>query len=458
MRIVILGAGRVGYSIAKYLATEENDITVIDKDSQILSKVADQLDIRPILGKASYPSVLAQADIENSDLIVAVTGSDEVNMIACDIAHSMFNVKTKIARVREKSYADAHIDFFSHPEQKSIDHIISPENEVAMALYRSLQISGANDVISLFNDSIKLIGIRCPSRAPALNTPLRLLPSLFPDIDITVITIQRDGEFFIPDEDSILIPGDLAHVVVRSDAIQKVMEALGHYTNNIQEITIIGAGNIGLRLAQEIEHQHFSSQLKLVEKDRIRSEEAARHLVKAQVINGDALELEILNETNVQNCGILVSVTDDDKVNILSSLLAKQMGAGRTITLLNNISYSGLVTSLGADAVINPRSITVSSILKYIRQGRTNSVYTFGEGKAEIIEAEVRETSHIIGLSVEDVTIKRAIFIAAIQRGSETILLPRKQIIGVGDHIIMVTRKDNIHKVEKLFSTRPRFL
>lgn len=457
MRITILGAGRVGLSIARYLASDENDITIVDNNPNVLSHISEHFDVRPVLGQASHPTTLKRAGLENLDLLIAVTGSDEVNMIACDLAHHMFQVQTKIARVRESSYTVAHGDYFSAPGIRSIDAIISPETEIANTLRRSIQISGANDVIPLMQDQLKILGVRCMPGAPILNTPLRLIPSSFLDAELVIVSITRQEEFIIPDEETVLLPGDFVHLITRTPDVPAVMQYLGHNTQITQNITIIGAGAIGLRLAQLLEKSGKHT-LKLIENNRQKAEYAAQVLPHAEIIHGDALDLDIITESNIQNCDVFVSITDDDKINILSALLTKKMGAKRTMTLLANTSYARYVTALGVDSLVNPRSITVSTILQHIRQGHTNSIHTFGDGQAEIIEAEVRETSHILGLSVQDITIKRRIFVVAIARHNEIILLPHKFIIGVGDKIILMTRKDHIHKVERLFSTRPSFL
>lgn len=458
MKVIILGAGQVGYSIARYLAFEENDITVVDQSADLLKRISDKIDVQPVVGFASHPDVLQQAGAEEADLLIAVTGSDEVNMIACELAHSLFEVETKIARIRNQSYLKPMWADMFHPQRLAIDVIISPEVEVAKALSRSTHIVGAFDAFSLVGDYIKVIGVRCSNDAPILNTPLRLLAGLFPKLDLTILTISRNEKVFFPDKNDTLQANDEVHFIVKQEDIDQAMQAFGYHAIEGRRLVIIGAGSIGKALAYEIETTQRDIITKIIEKDLGRSEAASRLLKNAEVLHGDALDYEVLTEASVQHAETVIAVTDDDKVNILSSLLAKRCGAQRALTLLNNMNYSSLVTSLGVDAVINPRAITVSTILQHVRQGRIRSVHALGDGYAEVIEAEARETSHIIGLTVDDVTIKGSIMIAAIMRDHQVHLLPRKMIISVGDRLVIVAKKEAVRKVEKLFSIRPSYL
>lgn len=458
MKVIILGAGQVGYSIARYLAFEENDITMVDHSADLLKRISDKLDVQPVVGFASHPDVLKQAGAEEADLLIAVTASDEVNMIACEAAQSLFQIETKIARIRHQGYLKPAWSNMFNPDRLAIDVIISPEIEVARALDRSTQIPGAFEVIPLALNKIKVIGVRCHAQSPIVNTPLRLLPGLFSGLEIAIICISRDDKVFFPDENDILEVNDEIHFIVKHDDITQAMQVFGYHESDSRRMVIVGAGSIGKTLAMEIERNQPDTIAKLIEKDQGRSEAAARLLKNIEVLHGDALDYEVLAEANVQNAETVVAVTDDDKVNILSSLLAKRCGAGRTLALLNNLTYSSLVTSLGVDAVINPRAITVSTILQHVRQARLRSVHTLGDNYAEVIEAEARETSHIIGLTVDDVTIKGSIAIAAVIREEQVIILPKKLIISVGDRLVIVAKKETVRKIEKLFSIRPSYL
>lgn len=458
MKVIILGGGQVGYSIARYLAFEENDITIVDQSAELLKRISDKIDIQPVVGFASHPNILKQAGADSADLIIAVTASDEVNMVACEVAQSIFQVETKIARVRHQSYLQPAWSNMFHPSRLAIDVIISPEIEVAKSLNRSAQVVGAFEVIPLAGNLVKVVGVRCQEHCPLINTPLRLLPGLVASADMHIVCVYRGEQAFIPEENDMLKLGDEVHFIATSQAVSQAMISFGYQESEGRQMLIVGAGSIGKTLAVEIEKDQPDVIVKMIEKNTERSEMAARSLKNTEVLHGDALDYDILNEASIQNCETVIAVTDDDKVNILSSLLAKRCGAKRALALLNNIHHSSLVTSLGVDAVINPRSITVSTILQYVRQGSIRSVHTLGDGYAEIIEAEARETSHIIGLTVDDITIKGAIMIAAIVRNQEVLLAPTKAIISVGDSLIIIARKETVKKVERLFSIRPSYL
>lgn len=458
MRVIILGVGQVGYNIARYMATDENEVTVVDHSHELLSKLADAMDIRPVLGSASHPDVLQKAGAEGADMIIAVTASDEINIVACEVAYALFEVPTKIARIRNQSYLNPLWSGLFAPENISIDVTISPEIEVAKAIARSVEIAGAFDVISLSENDLKIIGVRCNKKSPFLNTPLKLLPGLFPAVNLMVVMIVRNGTAFIPSGDEHAIIDDELYFICRNEHVTKIMELFGFMANDDRRLLIIGGGTIGHNLAKELENQRSDINTMIIEKDKNRAEYAASYLSYTQVLNGDALDYEMLREAGIDGVETVISVTDDDKVNILSSLLAKRQGANRTLTLLNNMSYSSLITSIGVDAVISPRSITVSTILRHIREGRVRSVYSLCDGAAELIEAEARETSSIIGLTIGDINIKGSIKVMALIRDDEVILNPPKMVIHVEDRLVLVASKNAVEKVQKLFSVRAVFL
>lgn len=457
MKVVILGAGQVGYSIARYLATEENDVTVVDQSPEVLRRISDKMDVQPILGFASHPNVLQKACADSADLLIAVTASDEVNMVACEVAHSLFGVKSKIARIRHQNYLTSE-NSANFRQNMAIDITISPEIEIAKSLARSTKIAGAFEVISLVFDKIKVIGVRCHARSPIVNTPLRLLSTQFMHLDLIIMCICRGEKIFFPHKNDLLEADDEVYFIVRQGDVAAAMEAFGYFSEEKRKLIIVGGGNIGLGFAQELEAQESDIKVKIIEKNVMRSESIAHILKSTEVLNGDALDFDVLAEANVQEAETILALTDDDRVNILVSLLAKRQGAKRSTSLLNKMTYASLVTSLGVDAIISPRVITVSTILQHVCQGRVRSIYSLAGGYAEVIEAEARETSYIIGLTVEDVTVRDSIHVAAIVRGSEITLNPARLIIGVGDILILIVKRDNARKVEKLFSVRPSYL
>lgn len=458
MKVVILGAGRVGYNIARYLATEENNVTIVDESSELLQRISDTIDVQPVLGYASHPDVLDRAGVSDADLLIALTGSDEVNIVACQVADTLFNVPKKIARIRHQSYLDASLDSMFSPENLAIDHIISPEAEVAKTISRSLRVMGAFDVKSLWNDTIKIVGIRCQYSSPMLNTPLRLLPGLFPRLDFMVACIYRDEELFVPKSDEQIYLNDEIYIVAKTNDIQEIMKQFHQDQETGKQAVIIGGGSIGLTLALEIEKKLPYVNLKIIERDPKRAEYVARQLDFSEVLCGDGLDGEILSEAGIQDVQTVIAVTEDDKVNILASLLVKREGAERSMTLLNNMDYADLVTSMGIDAIISPHAITVSSILQYVRQGQIHSVHSLRDGQVEVIEAEARETTHVVGLTVEDISIKGKIVVVGLQRDDQSYVIPPKTTIRVRDRLILVVAKDSVAKVEHLFAKRPGYL
>ena len=310
MKVIVCGAGQVGFSIARHLALENNDVTVVDQSPEMIRRISDTLDAKGIVGHASDPDVLEQAGIANADMIIAVTYMDEVNMVACQIAHSLFDVPTKIARVREQSYLQPiYANLFSR-DHMPIDVIISPEIEVARAVSRRLQVPGAFEMIPLVNDKVKLIGVRCEETCPLVNTPLRQLTELFPDLNIVIVGLMRDSKPMVPTADDHMVPGDEVYFVVDSEQVTRAMAAFGHEKAEARRLVIFGGGNIGLFLAQEIEANHDWVKAKIIESDQKRAEEISGMLEKTMVLNGDVLDPEILEEANISLTEAVVAVTE----------------------------------------------------------------------------------------------------------------------------------------------------
>ncbi len=403
MKVIVCGAGQVGFNIAHYLASENNDVTIIDQRPELIRKVSDTLDVQVVLGFASHPAVLEQAGAGDADMIIAVTAADEVNMVACQVAHSLFNVPTKIARVRSQSYlAPIWANLFSR-EHLPIDVIISPEIEVARAITRRLQVPGAIDVIPLVGDKVRLIGVRCTAQCPLINTPLRQLTVLFPDLAIVIIGIVRDGKAIVPTSDDQMLEGDEVYFVVDTEHADRALSAFGREDQEARRIVIFGGGNIGMFLAQQLEAARPGTSIKVIESNKERAEFVAKELGHTVVIHGDVLDPEILEEASVAAAEAVVAVTNDDETNILAGLLAKRSGCRRTMALINKTTYNALVAPLGIDVAINPRTITVSNILQHVRRGRIHAVHSLHEGFGELIEADALETSPLVGKPLRDV-------------------------------------------------------
>ena len=452
MKVIISGAGQVGYNIARYLAHEENDVTVVDQSPELTRKISDTLDVKAVTGFASHPDVLARAGAEDTDMLIAVTQADEVNMVACQVAHSLFGVTTKIARIRQQGYLDDKWANLYSRDDIPIDVIISPELEIANDITRRLRAPGAFDMIALADDKVKLIGVRCEDDCPVLNTPLRQLTQLFPDLNIIVVGIVRDNTPIIPSSDDYMLPGDEVYLIVDSQHAIRTMAAFGHEESEANRVVIFGGGIIGASLASQIEINYPSVNLKVIEDNKLRAENVARSLKRSVVLQGSVLDMEILEEANISATETVVAVTNDDETNIMASLLAKRMGGGRAITLINRETYMPLTPSLGIDVVVSPQNITVSTILQHVRRGRIHSAHTIRDGFGEIIEAEAIETASLVGVPLKDTELPNDVLVGAIVRNGEVIMPRGDTVIEANDRVILFAAADAVREVEKIFS------
>ncbi len=457
MKVIICGAGQVGFNIARYLSGENADITVIDQSRSLIEKISDSLDVKGVVGFASHPDVLDNAGADDADMVIAVTYADEVNMVACQICHSIFEVPTKIARVREQSYLDPKWANLYTRDHMPIDVVISPEVEVARAIERRLQVPGAFDVHPLADGKISVIGIHCTEDTPVINTPLRQLTALFPELHIVVVGITRDGVGIVPSPDDQMLAGDDVYVVAETDHLDRAMSAFGHEEKEARRVIMVGGGNIGLFLADAVERNHPHVNLKLIEVDKQRAETAAKALSRTVVIHGDALDTEILDEANTSIAETVIAVSNDDETNILSSLLAKRFGCRRAVTLINSSTYSTLIGSLGIDTVVSPRAITVSTILQHVRRGRIRSVRSLGDGFHEVIEAEALETSGLVGVPIREAGLPDGVIVGAIVRDEEVITPRGDTVIAANDLVVIFAETQAVKKIEKLFAVKLEF-
>jgi len=454
MKVIVCGAGQVGYNIARYLAEQKNDVTVIDRSPQLIRKIGELLDVQAIEGYASDPGLLEQAGAEDAEMIVAVTLSDEVNMVACQVAHSIFDVPTKIARVRNQSYlARQWSDLFTR-ENLPIDVIISPEVEVAEAIYRRLEVPGAFDTIPFADDRVRVLGLWLGESCPVLDTPLRHLTELFPDLAVRVIAIQRGRRLFVPTPDDHMEVGDGIYVTVETGQVARAMGVFGHEEETARRVVVVGGGSVGLFLAQRLEKRARRVNLRIVERDEERAAYVADKLNRAVVLHGDSLDPEILREADVANAETIVAVTNQDEVNILSSLLAKNAGTQRAVALINNAVYTPLVGSLGIDVRVDPREMTVSTILRHIRRGRIRDLHSIADGAAEIIEAEALETSRLVGKTVREAKFPRGVIVGAIVRKNEVIVPSGRTEFRAGDRVLILAMTDAVSSMEQFFAAR----
>lgn len=454
MRLIICGAGKVGLSIANYLEQYDNDIIIIEQSVELVQQISDRHDIQAIQGFASDPEVLKKAGAENADMIIAVTQSDEINMVACEVAHALFKIPTKIARIRNQAYLKPEWLHLFSEINICIDSVISPEIELARSIRRSLSVPGAFSIIYMGDDKVEVVGIKCVADTPIVNTPISHITSLFPDVNIRIVAIVRGNRCFVPHEKEAILNGDDIYFAAARDHVAVAMKAFGHYTQENRRILILGGGVVGMTLAQEIEGHTQGMSVRIIEKSKERAEFISRSLEGTYVLCGDALDSEVLIEAGVELTETVVAVTQDDNVNTLASLLAKRCGAGRSLCLINNHGSIPLVTSLGVDAVINPRAITVSTILNKVRRGHIIAVHTLREDFGELIEAEVHENSSLSGLKVSEIDSPGEIKVAAILRKDDAIIPTPSTIFQLDDRVIVMAVKSVIKDVERLFSAR----
>ena len=451
MKVVICGAGQVGYGIARHLASEQNDVTVIDNSPALVSAIRDSLDVRGYVGHGAHPDVLARAGADEADMIIAVTLYDEVNMVACQVAHSIFNVPTKVARVRAQSYLEKHwADLFSR-EHLPIDVIISPEVEVGEMVLSRMAMPGAEDTVRFADGEVLMIAIECSEECPVVDTPLRQLTELFPDLNAVVVGVRRNSTLFVPHAEDQMLAGDRAYVVVDREQVWRTLSIFGHEEGQANRVVIAGGGNIGRYVALAIEERRKRTRAKVIELDRDRAIKIANDFRDTIVLQGSALDRDILKEADVRDSDTLIALTNNDQVNILSCAMAKRLGCKRTMALLNDTHYPDLAYDLGIDSYVNPRSVTISKILQHMRRGRIRGVHAVEDGAAEGIEAEALETSPLVGRPLRTVEFPEGVRVGAIYRAGK-VLSPNGDVsIQAGDRVILFALADRVKQVELLF-------
>lgn len=457
MKIIICGAGQVGFNIARYLGSEIADVTIIDRDEKLVNRAMDTLDVRGIVGFASHPNVLEKAGAADADMLIAVTHADEVNMVACQVAHSLFAVPTRIARVRSKTYLDPRWGELFNREHMPIDLIISPEQEVAASISRRLSVPGAFEIIPFVDEKVLLVGVRCTPDTPIVDTPLSQLNQLFPDLPLTMVSVQRGEEHIVPGAQDELKIGDEVHFVVPRSDLERAMGVFGHNETEGRRVLIVGGGNIGQALAELVERDHPGVNAKIIEIDGDQARRAAEQLKGTTVIHGDALESGILEDANIAQTETIVTVTNDDEANILASLLAKRQGAERAIVLVNRADYGPLIGQLGIETVVSPRAITVSSILQHVRHGRIRAAHTVGESIGEVVEIEVMATSAIAGQTLREVKMPKGTVIGGIWRDDAFITPRGGTVLLPGDLAVLFVLPNLVRKVEKRFAVGLEF-
>ncbi|MBB6309726.1 Trk system potassium transporter TrkA [Xanthobacter tagetidis] len=457
MKVVICGAGQVGFGIAEQLAGEQNDVSIIDTNPRRIQMVADQLDVRGVVGMGSHPDVLAKAGIDHADMIIAVTLHDEVNMIACQVAHALFNVPTKVARIRAQSYLAPEWRNMFARDQLPIDVVISPEIEVGEMVLRRLSLPGAIDTVTFADGAVVVAGVHCGEECPVVDTPLNQLTDLFPDLQATVVAVNRNGKTVVPRSTDQLATGDIAYFVAQADQVQRTLSIFGHDEIPGQRIVIAGGGNIGLYVASELEKRNQAARVKVIEASRERAQAIAEVLTRSVVLSGDALDRSILDEAGVGEADTMIALTNDDRINILSCQLSKQIGARRILALLNEQGFASFARGLGIDAHVNPRQITVSKVLQHVRRGRIRGVHALLDGAGEIIEAEALETSPLVGKPLRDLGLLDGLRIGAIVRNGQVMLPTGDFVVRAHDRVVLFALAERIKRVEQLFRVALEF-
>ncbi|MCC6302273.1 MAG: Trk system potassium transporter TrkA [Gammaproteobacteria bacterium] len=456
MKIIILGAGQVGASVAENLAREANDITVIDHDARRLQDLQDRLDLRTVLGQASHPEVLRRAGAEDADMIIAVTSSDETNMVACQVAYTLFHTPTKIARVRARDYL-AYAQLFTQ-EALPIDMLISPEQVVIDQVQRLIEYPGALQVLDFAGGRVRLVAVKAYYGGPLVGHELRELREHMPGIKTRVAAVFRRGAAIIPQGDTVIEVDDEVFFIAATEDIRAVMGELRRLDKPIRRIVLVGGGNIGKGLARALENRY---QVKLIEHDTARAQEVSGELERTLVLRGDAADEDLLVEENIEDTDVFCAVTNDDEANILSAMLAKRLGARKVISLINRSAYVDLVESGNIDIAISPHLATIGGLLAHVRRGDVVVVHSLRRGAAEAIEAVAHgdiKSSSVVGRAVEDVKLPPGTTIGAIVRGDEVLMAHHDTVIEADDHVILfLVDRTRISEVERLFQVGVTF-
>lgn len=452
MRVIICGADQVGYSIASYLSKEDNDVTVIDSDSKILDQIHNAMDVNTVIGHPSDPDILSAAGANESDMIIAVTNNDETNMIACQIGHSLFGVPKKIARIRRQSYLDPSWSNLFSRAHMPIDVIISPEKLIAEDIAQRLSSPGTTQSVRLAEGKAMMIAVVCLDDCPLINTQLGQIDKLFPDLSFSVVSITRKTQHILPDENDMLEVGDEAHIIVDSQHLRRVMAAFGHLEKEARKIIISGGGNIGLSLIRLLQENVPGVQLKVIEHNVGRAQYLSEQLENIIILNGNTLEREIMQEASVFSAETYIALMNDDESNILGSLLAKQYGCQRAMTLVNNNAYYPLVGPLGIDAMISPKSILVANIMQYVRRGRIKKIHNLHDGESEIMEIEISAASRVANKMITDIDFPSGVTVGALVRDDKVIIPDKSEELLPDDHVIILATSAKARLVEKMLS------
>jgi trk system potassium uptake protein len=458
MKILILGAGQVGTTAAYSLAREEaNEVTIIDRDAGVLRELQDRLDVRTVVGNAAWPSVLERAGANDADMIIALTNSDEVNMVACQIAYTLFHTPTRIARIRAGEYT-RYESLFGN-EALPVDVMISPEELVTEHIEQLIHFPGALQVLDFANGRVRMVAARAHRGGALLGHPLSELSSHIPSVECRVVAIYRGGRSIIPGGSTVIEEGDEVFFIAARNDIRAVLSEMRKLDEPVRRVVIAGGGNIGFRLARALEG---TNNVKLIERGLDRAREISEQLDKTIVLHGDAADEDLLLEENIDSADVFVAVTNAEEANILSAMLAKRLGANKVMALINKPAYAELMEAGTIDVAISPQQITLGSLLAHVRRGDVVKVHSLRRGAAEAIEAvahgDARE-SRVVGRMIQEVRLPRGATISAIVRGEEVLMAHHDTVIEADDHVILfLSDRRQIDEVERLFEVGVTFV
>ncbi|MDQ6955319.1 MAG: Trk system potassium transporter TrkA [Mariprofundaceae bacterium] len=458
MNVLILGAGEVGFHIAQRLASEGNNVSVIDNNAARLQRVADTMDVKTVLGHATHPSVLAQAGADNAELLIAATTNDETNMLACQVAHSLFKVTTKMARIRETDYVN-HPKLFGRDELP-IDLIISPETEAAKSIVKRFQISAAVDAQEFADGKVQLLGMRIPPKGQLAGVALSELHEVLGDLRTYVVAHEHNRCWCVPQPETVLLSGDSIYLAVAGHDVDRLLECISPPDEHAKSpskrnVLIVGGGHVGYIVACQLEKLGVS--IKLIEHNELRAEWLAEHLDSTVVIHGDALDRQLLEEEVIDNMDDFLALTNDDETNILGSLIAKKYKIPHIVTLVNRAIYSDLTREMGLEITVSPRLTTASAILRHVRKGRIFGLSSLGDGTLEVLEAEALKTSAILDTPLSALKLPENTVIGAIIRGDKVIIPDGDSMVEANDHVLLISQGKALRDVEKLFEVSLEF-
>lgn len=451
MKIIICGAGLSGRAIAEKLSQIGNEVTIIDSSKNLIEKLGSELDIRGIVGHGAHPDILGEAGASDAEMLIAVTPSDEINMMACQVAHSLFEVPKRIARVRDKSYLNPSYQDLFISSNLPVNIIISPEKEVANSVFRRFELPGAFENVPFGDNKLRFLGVKVNADCPIKNTDIGSLTDLFPDLNTVIVGLNRDGIIITPKTNEKLIENDLAYLICPSDYAARTLSIFGNQIEIARRIVLVGGGSIGKEVGKLIENNSENISLRIIDLDKKNAEDLSDKFDKSFVILGSGMDKDILNEAEISSADILISLTNSDETNFISAAFAKSDGCQRVIALLNNKDFQGLIRSVDIGDFIDPKAITVSSILRHVRRGRIRNIYTLSDGSAEVIEGEVSSSSELVGPTIEELHLSDGLRIGGILRNNE-IIMPRGDTkIKEGDYVVIFAIPSKIHEVEQLF-------